>query len=1346
MKSRSRSRKLLTILIIIELFLASAVTGSIIDDYSNDKVQASAATLMDAIGQYVINIGSEYYRQGDEIKIDRNAAIQMMYVDATGNVLPISITAGTSLTIEWNTVDLGGNAADNVIRARGFSQNVSGLTNYCEITVVGVGYSNLTARITITDSNTGEEQFIDYTWKFKVSLAIDSDNLTDDAGEDGGSYGLRYAFSTDKSKDTLQISGPEVLTDSDPSNDKYNKYLLMLKKSNLLYNVDDGAGGTVRLDNFSTEADIEKSQSLKDLLSDKVVWTTSDSTVATVKYGVITGVGAGVCTITATTESDDGLSVEHVSVTVIVKPSGYIEGGDEEYGTNFTQVISENKFTVQTNALSAADLIWTVHNIDINGDILWKSTSSKTTDKFQVSLYDSSSKIFFTNVKSGQYYVTAQVNGDYGESNTKIAKLAFTVIVPVSMSEGPIYINVSDTYDILANSSIQQSSWYNYTSDNEAIASVHNGVITGVGSGETVIHMNRVAGSGFENAFSPDTIDAFVPESRDITVRVIDTITLNYSSYIMYAGGTLKLKAETTNNTYVAWTSSDESVATVEQGTVKALKEGTTTITATQTVEGVAKTATCKITVRQTVEGIVLSPTEKSMVVGDNLTINATVSPSLNGVQLSWNSSDPSVVKITSFDNLSCTVSAVGGGKATITAINPDNEIVGYCTIEVYSPIKKLSLSQTSVVLPVSQGWFQLYATIEPASAESNEIVWSSMDSTVASVDQNGIVTLKKSGTTSILVSSKADATIYAVCNVEVTKSVTGIKLDSSTHDMYVGDTYRLTYTISPVGASNTAVSWTSSNTSVATVDSSGLVTAKGAGTAVIMAKTSDGGYTATCTINVGRGATDIKLDVTTLAMNSGDYYYLQYTLSPADTTEDSVSFETSNSSVATVSANGKITAKGSGVTVIAAKTKSGAVAYCTVTVNQSLTGISLNKQNMELTVGDEEDLVVSFNPANSSNQNFTWNSSNPSVATVNKNGTVKALQGGVTVITVVSEEGNYVAYCIVTVIEDVREIELNEHSYKLGLNRSFRLIAKIQGETASNKDVKWYSTDPTVVSVDENGRIVGLKYGKARIYCTATDGSGAQDFCEVIVCELVSKIDLDITYITLIQGHSYTVNATVYEADATYKDVIWTSDDNNIAIVNQNGTITALNAGSTTIRASADDSSGVSAVCYVNVIAPVYTTAIKFAETELVLIPGEERTVQYALVPNNTTETVTWSSDNSIVATVDSTTGHIVAKSVGTANISIMTETGLKGTIKVYVLGLSRTYIELQQYTSLLIPLTVDGLGATGVSVRWDVDNQEIAEVNNGQITAKKPGYTTIYAVVNGRKLECTVHVVKIK
>ena len=142
----------------------------------------------------------------------------------------------------------------------------------------------------------------------------------------------------------------------------------------------------------------------------------------------------------------------------------------------------------------------------------------------------------------------------------------------------------------------------------------------------------------------------------------------------------------------------------------------------------------------------------------------------------------------------------------------------------------------------------------------------------------------------------------------------------------------------------------------------------------------------------------------------------------------------------------------------------------------------------------------------------------------------------------------------------------------------------------------------------------------------------------------------------------------------------------------------------------------------------------------------GESQNVVASFQPGNITESYTWSSDNSYVATVDSN-GRIVAKSIGTATVTIMTkDSGKKATVNVYVVGLSETSVTLHQYESLILNLEIDGQSSGKINVRWGTDNQDIAVIKNGTsgaVTAKALGTTYVYAMVNGRKLYCKVKVI---
>lgn len=1183
--------------------------------------------------------------------------------------------------------------------------NVSYTSNYKAIvTAVGPGYSQLAAIISY--------EGMDYQVYCQIYVPLEIDVPNNVSSNNFGLVNnLSYGDGSNNVGFQLKYDG---------SANDFTHYLVKLKNVQYQNNVTNHAVGTPSAITATQPA---------------ITWTSSDESVVKVdESGILTASGSGYAIIKVETTTVYNNKTDSISFPVFVAPTGQVSTSSAAMTDYFEFTATSNSFTINTNAAKSSNLTWTIHKgADKGGEVI----DPKKSNLMNLTLSEYSGSATFTDVKAGTYYITARPTKDFSEDNSFIKNLEFKVVVPIFFGHSSITMNVGDYYDILANSNLPDKSWYNYSSDNGTVATVSpNGLITGVGSGLTLIQMYATA---------PGIAGGAVDQTME--VKVVDGIGLNTTNATIYTGSTLQLVLTASNNSApITWTSSDKTVASVnEDGLVTGLKPGSAVITVEQKIDGVVKRLTCNIRVIQTVTSITLNPSKKDIAIGDNLTINATVEPKINNVKLHWVTSDSSVVAIKSSDNLSTTVTGVNGGVAVITAINQDNVIVGSCLINVFQPIKTITLSETSVSVPLSDRWFQLYASIEPYAAKDQEIVWQSSDPSILTVDTHGKVTLKKAGKASVIATSKVDASVTAICNVIVTKSVTGITLDYTSRDMYVGETFRLTYVVKPSDSSNAAVTWSSSNSSVASVDKSGLVSAKSVGTAVIILKANDGGYIATCTIKVSRTATAVKLDVTDLTMNVGDYYYLETTLTPADSTESTLSWESSDKKVATVSKTGKVIAKSAGKAIIMVKTKSGSTGYCNLTVLQPVTGIQISSSKETISVGEELKLKARILPTTANDDGITWESSDESVATVDENGRVIGVGGGVAMISVTSDDGNYKDYCMVTVEEMITSIKLSRTSYRLGLGRTFTLTAKINGEKATNKQLKWSSSNTSIATVDQNGRVKGKKLGIAIITAKATDGSGAEATCRVRVTRLVTSIDLDVTYLTLVQGKSHKLKATVYPSNATFKTPTYTTSNADVAIVNKNGTITGLTPGNAIITAKAKDSSGVKAICYVKVIAPVASTGISISESEVVMSPGETKTVAISIVPNNSTDTYTWSSDNNLVANVNSKTGKITAKAIGTANITVMTESGRKGSIKVYVVGLSKTNVELHQYTSTLISLEVDGAGSSNLKVRWDVENQEIATVVKGKVTGKAIGTTYVYAVVNGRRLTCKVTVTKI-
>ncbi len=418
--------------------------------------------------------------------------------------------------------------------------------------------------------------------------------------------------------------------------------------------------------------------------------------------------------------------------------------------------------------------------------------------------------------------------------------------------------------------------------------------------------------------------------------------------------------------------------------------------------------------------------------------------------------------------------------------------------------------------------------------------------------------------------------------------AVTEITLNKKRLDLSVNDSETLTATIKPDDATNKAVNWTSTNTKVATVDANGLVKAIGAGDALITVTAADEcGASATCIVTVTQPVTEITLDKTSLNLSVGNSETLTATIKPDNAANKAVNWTSTNTKVATVDANGLVKAVGVGSATITATAAdgSGVKATCEVTVTQPVTKITLDKTSLNLSVGNSETLTATVKPDNASDKEVNWTSTNTKVATVDANGLVKAVGAGSATITATAADGSGVkATCKVTVTQPVTEITLNKTSLDLSVNKSETLTATVKPNNATNKAVNWSSTNTKVATVDANGLVKAVGAGSATITVTATDGSGVKATCKVTVVKLVSEITLDKTDLLLHVGESDSINAKVTPADASNKEITWTSTNADVATVDSTGKVTAVGVGTATITATATDESGISASATIKV------------------------------------------------------------------------------------------------------------------------------------------------------------------
>ncbi len=298
-------------------------------------------------------------------------------------------------------------------------------------------------------------------------------------------------------------------------------------------------------------------------------------------------------------------------------------------------------------------------------------------------------------------------------------------------------------------------------------------------------------------------------------------------------------------NTEITWISKKKAVASVNQkGLVTGKTVGNSMIMATSQN---GYSAECLVVCQAKITGIKINPVTANMTVGQKITLTATTSPEIVTEKVTWKSRNEDVAKVDNNGN----VTGIGKGVVEIIAQNPGGTIQAVCTVTVKINPTEIRLNYSKLVLDKNSSNIpKLEATILPDTTYvNNSIVWDSSNKNVVTVE-NGNLTLIENGEAQITVSTENGLT--ATCDVVVETSIISIAVSSTSKKMEVNQTAQLTATVTPADATE-KVQWTSSNTDVATVNNTGLVTAKASGTTTITVKNSDGKKSATCVVDVTR-------------------------------------------------------------------------------------------------------------------------------------------------------------------------------------------------------------------------------------------------------------------------------------------------------------------------------------------------------------------------------------------------------------------------------------------------------------------------------------------------------------
>ena len=385
---------------------------------------------------------------------------------------------------------------------------------------------------------------------------------------------------------------------------------------------------------------------------------------------------------------------------------------------------------------------------------------------------------------------------------------------------------------------------------------------------------------------------------------------------------------------------------------------------------------------------------------------------------------------------------------------------------------------------------------------------------------------------------------VFFICipitNISVAVVVNGITLKQKDCTIAVGTSLQLNAIITPTNATNKTITWSSSNNSIATVNTNGVVKGVKVGIATITAKTSNN-KTETCLIRVNIPPKSISLNKTALSITKGDKANLLVNFNPINTSSKEVNWKSSNTNVVGISnsttTNGQITitAKANGTATITATHKYGKTATCKITVNElnkqsavnkkilyhvAVNGITLKQKDCTIAVGTSLQLNASITPTNATNKTITWSSSNTSIATVDKYGVVKGIKPGMATITA-KTLNNKTATCIIRVNIPPKSISLNKTDLIMKKGNKATLLVNFNPTNTTSKEVNWKSSNTNVVGVSNstttNGQIVITAKANGTATITATHKYGKTATCKIIVSD--SK-ELNITNLDIgVQG-----------------------------------------------------------------------------------------------------------------------------------------------------------------------------------------------------------------------------------
>lgn len=1077
-----------------------------------------------------------------------------------------------------------------------------------------------------------------------------------------------------------------------------------------------------------------------------LTWRSANPAVASVEGGVIQGRSAGTTLVTVAS-STDSMSRATVKVAVSRRAPATVQVGPGPVMLNALGATSRLSASVLDDAGTA-----------IGGAVVTWSSSDE-----RIARVAADGTV--TAVANGSATVTASVGPASGAVAVEVRQsVAALRLLPASPSLVPGATLQFAPSAADANGNAVAGTTFSWSSSSTGVARVDaNGLLTAVAAGNATI---TVAAEG-RTATAAVTV-ASAP---------VSAVKLSPSALALQPGQTAPLTATTLDaggspltGRSVTWITSAAAVATVNaSGIVSAVAPGTAVVTATS--EG--RSASVTVTVSPPAVGsVALSRSTVSLEPGETVSVAATVldasGGALAGRAVSWSSSAPGVARVSE----SGAITGVAAGSAQVTATSEGKSAA--VAVTVVPPVASITLSSST--LNIERGQVAtLTATLYDefgAVLSGRPVTWTSEGPTVATVDASGNVTGVGVGTTQIVAAAGSKTRIALV---QVSAPVGSVEVSPNTLSLTVGQTSQLGATVRDVSGQalpGTSVTWSSSNTAAATVNSSGLVTAAGAGSAVVTA--TSGGKSGSVTVQVAGVSTPVAVSTVTLSTSSASLTVGQtatLVATPRDASGNAltgrvVTWTSSNSSVASVSSAGVVTAVAAGsATVTATSENRSASASVTVTTVApvAVASLVLSPASASVQVGSTTTLTATprDEAGNTlSGRTIAWSTSNAAVATVSPAGVVSGLAAGTATITATSEGKS--ASAVVTVSTappaPVASVAVSPAAHTFtALGQTLQLGATVldsQGQALAGRAVTWSTSNAAAADVDATGRVTAKALGSAVVTGTVEGKSAA---VQVTVNQVPSTLQINPNAVSFgAIGESMQLSASLSDANGHSVSgcaVAWTSHSTNVVTVNSLGSLLSKAVGTALVTAAC---SGVADTVSVTVSQLVASVSVSPA-TPSVTAGGTTTLSATALDSKGVTvpgATFVWSSSNPSVATV-SGSGLVSAVTAGTASITASSggksasanlTVNTPAPAAVATVALSPGSVTLDAGKTATVTATLkDAAGnvLTGRSITWSSSNSGVATVSaSGVVTAVASGSATVTATSDGKSATMAVTV----